>query len=422
MGERQKPLKIRVTFPNGKVICYAIVERTLIETLKEIGSSRFHMISLEVGHLPLITREKHSKYGEWMKPVVDGWYLNTQSDTNQKYMQLVAIKQQLHLDIKVEIGRDFETQSFKTGATRNKQRDYLQVELPNRPSITTEPYIVYYAVLKDIGFEEIKKKKLSIQDQKLITPTKQYDKQLQTDDYQWVTLPPKESLVIKWLGIVASVMNYRITLTDMRHNKKYIFPVQSEVVNIIKKVPVSQYGRWPHRKIRPSATLETDRKAEVDKPIETVSRKVTSVEYDKRKFSVNDKVKHPVWGTGVISEITLGGSLIGVNFGPMNTTFVKPETLGFAEEKEYPKKDVKPMREVESRSHQHNISSKQLYENAQKLRRMMRFGELHIGDRISTPKYGIGIITHVDSFKMKASFNNIVRDLFVGKDFIEKLI
>lgn len=34
-----KPLKIRVTLPDDKVICYAIVEKTFIDSLKQIGTS-----------------------------------------------------------------------------------------------------------------------------------------------------------------------------------------------------------------------------------------------------------------------------------------------------------------------------------------------------------------------------------------------
>ena len=52
-------------------------------------------------HLPLISQEIYPRFKEWMKPIGEGWYVNTQSDSDQKYMQLVSIKQQLGLDWKI---------------------------------------------------------------------------------------------------------------------------------------------------------------------------------------------------------------------------------------------------------------------------------------------------------------------------------
>lgn len=231
-----KPLKIRVTFPGDKVICYAIVEKTFIESLKQIGTNNFDKINLEVGHLPLISKEKYEKYGKWMKPVADGWYVNTQSDTNQKYMQLLAIVNQLGLDIKVEIGRDFETQSSKTGNTRFMSKDTLRVILSEGIDVTTRPFLIYYAVLHKIGFEAIKKKNLSIMDQKLITSTKQYENQYQTEDFQWLTLPPKESLIIKWLSVVANVMDFKFSIVDVKTGKRYDFPKK---VSSLPEQPIS---------------------------------------------------------------------------------------------------------------------------------------------------------------------------------------
>lgn len=221
-----KPLKIRVTFPDNKVICYAIVEKTFVESLKLIGTGNFHKLNLEVGHLPLISKEKYEKYGEWMKPIADGWYVNTQSDTSQKYMQLLAIVKQLHLDIKVEIGRDFETQSSKTGITRTRSKETLRLILPGVIDITIQPFIVYMIILRQIGLDSIKNKNLSIQDYKLVTSTKQYERQVQFEEYKWVTLPPKESLTIKWLSIVANVMNFKLSLVDIPTGKRYDFPNQ----------------------------------------------------------------------------------------------------------------------------------------------------------------------------------------------------
>ena len=61
-GKNSKPLKLKVTFPSGKVICYTIVEKTFIEALKEIGSDKFDQITVERGHLPILSKTIHAKF------------------------------------------------------------------------------------------------------------------------------------------------------------------------------------------------------------------------------------------------------------------------------------------------------------------------------------------------------------------------
>ena len=421
MSVKQKPLKIKVTFPNGKIICYAIVEKTLIETLKEIGSHRFNKIHLEKGHLPLISKVKHMKYGNWMKPVVDGWYINTQSDTNEKYMQLIAIKKQLNLDIKVEIGRDFETQSSKTGKTRTKSNDTLRVIIGNEIDVTTEPYFVYFGVLQKIGFEAIRKKNISIQDQKLVTLTNQYGSiQVQTNDSLWITMPPRESMVIKWLSIVTSIMGFKITLIDVIHNRKFVFP-KNDITTTVKPTNETIRPRLRSKPLQdnplpitPNLEIEQQEK----KAARTFSRKKLELNYNGTVFHVNDIVIHKIWGKGIIKEMTLDGSLLGVKFHDTNVTYVKPNTLELTDNngtKKSKEKDFDRIIPAKDRKY----SSEKLAANAKIIRKLMRTGGISLGGMIYSSKYGSGIIIHIDSFCIKASFNNVVEVLYIGKDYIQ---
>lgn len=117
---RAKKKRIRVTFPNGKTICYSNVTTTMIETLTEIGSNRFPEINLEIGHLPLLSKEIYAKFKEWMKPVCDNWYMNARSDSEDKYIQLRSINDQLDLGLKIELSEDLETE--KTPYKEKKSR------------------------------------------------------------------------------------------------------------------------------------------------------------------------------------------------------------------------------------------------------------------------------------------------------------
>lgn len=213
---RSKPLKIRVTFPNGKVICHSTVLHTFIETLKAIGSENFDKISLEVGGLPLISKTKYQKYGNGMRLINDGWFVNIQSDTEQKYMQLKSIQQQLNLDLKIELGRNFETTRFNSGRTRKTTN---LVTIINNELIVEDPITVYITVLKYIGLEKLKESPIRISNQKIVTPINLYDGQLEIDFNQWVTLPPQpySRSVIKWLQIILSVTQTKLVVKQFSY-------------------------------------------------------------------------------------------------------------------------------------------------------------------------------------------------------------
>lgn len=107
---RAKKKLLRVTFPNGKVICYKNATSTMIAVLNEIGEEKFPSIKLELCHLPLLSREIYPRYKKDMKPICEGWYLNAQTNSDGKFLQLKAINDQLDLGLKIETGTDFETQ------------------------------------------------------------------------------------------------------------------------------------------------------------------------------------------------------------------------------------------------------------------------------------------------------------------------
>lgn len=213
---RSKPLKIRVTFPNGKVICHSTVLHTFIETLKAIGSENFDKISLEVGGLPLISKTKYQTYGNGMRLINDGWFVNIQSDTEQKYMQLKSIQQQLNLDLKIELGRNFETTRFNSGRTRKTTN---LVTIINNELIVEDPITVYITVLKYIGLEKLKESPIRISNQKIVTPINLYDGQLEVEQKQWITLPPQpySRSVIKWLQIILSVTQTKLVVKQFSY-------------------------------------------------------------------------------------------------------------------------------------------------------------------------------------------------------------
>ena len=49
-----------------------------------------------------------------MRHITDGWYVNIQSDTQQKYLQLRSINEILKLNLKIEIGTDLQITNKST--------------------------------------------------------------------------------------------------------------------------------------------------------------------------------------------------------------------------------------------------------------------------------------------------------------------
>lgn len=54
---RAKKKLLRVTFPNGKVICYNNATSTMIAVLNEIGEDRFSSIKLDLCHCLFFQRK-----------------------------------------------------------------------------------------------------------------------------------------------------------------------------------------------------------------------------------------------------------------------------------------------------------------------------------------------------------------------------
>lgn len=213
--QQRSPKKIlRVTFPNGTSICYNNATATYIETLKQIGADKFPLITLELGHLPLISRTKHTKYASYMKPIVDGWYLNTQSDTEQKYLQLRSISDMLHLGLNVEIGRDFEITNENTQKLNKSEKESLLIQFPDGEFIAEcSPVETYIQSIWKIGIDNIQRKDIRLSDKPLITRKKQYPKQIQVGSDQWLVVPGTTKEKAKWLRIIASMMHIDLKIS-----------------------------------------------------------------------------------------------------------------------------------------------------------------------------------------------------------------
>lgn len=95
--------KIKITFPNGKIIQPNKVLEALVEVVKFAGPERVRDLNIIVCADNLILKNPKPRYTKPCKPVGNGWLVNTCSDTQTKYEQIKQISDALELNLGVEI-------------------------------------------------------------------------------------------------------------------------------------------------------------------------------------------------------------------------------------------------------------------------------------------------------------------------------
>lgn len=95
--------KIRVTFPDGHIICPNKVLEALVEVVKYAGAERVRELKIINCADNLILKNPAPRYQKPCKPVDNGWLCNTCSDTATKFAQINEISTRLSLGLKVEI-------------------------------------------------------------------------------------------------------------------------------------------------------------------------------------------------------------------------------------------------------------------------------------------------------------------------------
>ncbi len=91
--------KIKVQFPDGRVIQPNKVLDALVEVVKFAGAENVRSLNIIVCNDNMITKNPHPRYMKHCKPVGNGWLCNTCSDTPTKLEQIQLISEKLNLGI-----------------------------------------------------------------------------------------------------------------------------------------------------------------------------------------------------------------------------------------------------------------------------------------------------------------------------------
>lgn len=214
--DRARRKLLRVTFPNGKVLCYKSTTDTMIATMQELGDGVIANIKLLSCHLPLLSKEIYPKYKEWMKPVCNGWYLNTQSNSDTKFLQLNAINEQLSLGLKIELGEDFVAQDNPNKEKRTRTKGEILVKLPDGQCFANNSITnTFVEVIREIGIDKIKQKELTWCGKPLITTSKMFNGQVRIDNERWIIVPNTTKDKVKLLRVIGAMLRINIEITSI---------------------------------------------------------------------------------------------------------------------------------------------------------------------------------------------------------------
>ena len=207
LRQRAKSKLLRVTMPDGEVICYNRSSETFLEALRKIGSENFPKINLTVAGVPFFSKEIYPQFKNTMKEVCDGWYIVMSGGTSGRYIQLRSIAQQLGINMEVEIGDNFITQKAVVNLSGRKRDDKLLVKFPNGEFAAGEnPIDTLIDAIWQIGPENIRRKELEYKGKPIITLTKQYNGQVQVGKDFWLTVPNQTKDKYKMLKIIDAMM------------------------------------------------------------------------------------------------------------------------------------------------------------------------------------------------------------------------
>lgn len=212
-GYSQKKL-LKVTFPDGTVICYKNVTMTFVEALRKIGVDKLQNVQLDIYKRPIITREIYEGFEADIKPLDNGWYVFACGDSTEKYLRLTTIIKQLEIEgINVEIGTDFETSSVKGFTKAKKKVGGLLIQFADGEFVGGEsPKDSYIQAITKIGLDIICQKGFEDHGEELVTRYNKYKNQVQSGS-KWITIPGQTKDKIRALERVSQKLGLGLKIT-----------------------------------------------------------------------------------------------------------------------------------------------------------------------------------------------------------------
>ena len=214
-GKRPRSQKkiLRVSFPDGTDFCYKNATITFTEAIRKIGAENVAGLNMEWRHNALCSKEQILGYEPYMKPLDNGWLINTQSDTSEKYLILKSIISKLGVDCTVELGEDFETSKVK-GFVKERQRvGGLLIQFADGEFVGGgSPKDSYIQAITKIGLDTVCYKGFEDHGHELVTRYNKYKGQIQSGN-KWITIPGQTKDKISALQRISQKLNLGLKIT-----------------------------------------------------------------------------------------------------------------------------------------------------------------------------------------------------------------
>lgn len=204
---RNKPEKLRVTFPDGTVICYKRAVETFMEAIRKVGPERVASLPIGVRGYPLVSQGKIDLFRDNSRPLDDKWFVITEGYTVDKYIQLRSISEQLGLGLKIERAESFDDYNETKRPTVRKPKTPLTVTFPDGEVFSeAAPRDTYLKAILKIGPERLAQKGLEYMGYQIVTRFHKYPNQEEVAKNQWVTLYSTTAAKIKALKLIKNRM------------------------------------------------------------------------------------------------------------------------------------------------------------------------------------------------------------------------
>ena len=80
-GPKAAPKLLRVTFPDGKVVCHDKGAETIAEVVEIIGPEKVAELNISVSSQPFVSKERYERN---QTAILEGWLVTTHSSTDYK--------------------------------------------------------------------------------------------------------------------------------------------------------------------------------------------------------------------------------------------------------------------------------------------------------------------------------------------------
>ena len=122
---RSKSIGFTVFFADGKVIDERTAKKTMIEAFKYMGLERASKYEGNVKGYPIIGREKREYNGKgYLQKYVDGWWIYTCLNNNQKVEHIKNIAKMLSIALEVKWKEDKQDDTDKPAKQKGKRAMY----------------------------------------------------------------------------------------------------------------------------------------------------------------------------------------------------------------------------------------------------------------------------------------------------------